>query len=453
VALTPTNDQQLCVVCGHREPEQGLVCEPDIDTIQTRLRDVLRQMHLLPLLLIPGQPDRAERVTAARAHAPLPARLDALSLIGPGCLAPTGDVLAVHPMVRRWYTVQAVTVTTQVAGEPRTTEHRIVDWHCELLVDEHGQVVMSAEDDQVGSIPPAEWLDSWVRRWRTDLGHHRSPVRRAAADPEATAARGRRQRAAVRALLVSPTTGAAAGRVVARYLTLRAALAAAGPTVLGTAPAVWPRERRTEDPLREEWEVRFGEPARDEAAAADVGYLLDWLPAACERDLGMAEFAAQLRAVHAELTRVLGETPDQQWLGRCPATITTRDTGETRPCGGGLWQPRTDRLSQVKCPRCHATWGGARPVDKTHLDAGHPARPVELLDLARQIRQVWPVDRRRRYNAEHIGALRVPSCPGCGGRVRLSWAEVTEPGERRRWWRPTAATCHTDGCDQARRLM
>jgi hypothetical protein len=185
------------------------------------------------------------------------------------------------------------------------------------------------------------------------------------------------------------------------------------------------------DPLRREWETRFGEPARDVAVHTNVNYLATWLGQACEDDVGIAAFSHELRHLLAELTRVLGETPDQQWLGRCPAIISDPDGGSAA-CAAGLWQD--PHASQVICPRCHSTWG---------------PRPVELLHLAAEIRRVWPVDRRRRYTRTDIGQLRTLSCPGCAGPVNIRWRDVTATVDTEPWWRPERAVCPA-GCDTER---
>jgi hypothetical protein len=72
--------------------------------------------------------------------------------------------------------------------------------------------------------------------------------------------------------------------------------------------------------------------------------------------------------------------------------------------------------------------------------------------LAREMRRVWPVDRRRRYNADEIDFITYPKCPTCQERVIIDWKEVTGTRDNRRWWQPTASRCER-GCDEARRLV
>jgi DNA-directed RNA polymerase subunit RPC12/RpoP len=195
-----------------------------------------------------------------------------------------------------------------------------------------------------------------------------------------------------------------------------------------------PAAVREEDPVADAWEIRFGQVGTPRGAAVNIRYLHAWLPRVAERgDVDVSRFAAGLRSMSAELTRVLGERPDDQWLGRCPATIIDDGRGA---CGTGLWQD--PHASVVECPRCRSAWG---------------PRPVHLVHLASEIRRVWPLDRRRRYNAEEIDALRPISCPGCVQPVAVKWQEVTAVADRGRWWRPVRAVCGTDGCEQAGAIL
>jgi hypothetical protein len=185
---------------------------------------------------------------------------------------------------------------------------------------------------------------------------------------------------------------------------------------------------RPDDPLEQEWAIRFGDPAPGRRMTGDVRYLLTWLDHIGDDGYELAAFATQLRALSAELTRTLGERPDDQWLGRCPTLLTPRGAdGEEqvrRPCGAGLWQD--PHAQQVRCPRCTATWG---------------PNIRELLHLAAEIRRVWPVDVRRRYSraekdvtSKQVGSR--PGCPRCGQPALLVWRDVTAAGDRSRWWRP-----------------
>jgi hypothetical protein len=320
----------------------------------------------------------------------MPARLDVLSLVGPGNESVTAML---HPQVRRWSATRTVTVTTVRANRWVQEDRAVTDWFQELALDEAGHPILVADDDQVGVLPPREWLDSWVRAWRSGLGLHTPKPR--------------------------PSHW---------YEPAEPVRSGSGPD-----PARGAADRFA-DPLRDEWEIRYGEPPRNRATAANVEFLTLWLDKACLVDLGVAAFAAELHTLVAELSRVLGDTPDQQWLGRCPATLAEHD-GATTTCAAGLWQD--PHASQVVCPRCHSTWG---------------PRPVELLHLAREIRRVWPIDRRRRYTAAEVDDLVLPGCPACSSTTHITWREATGTLDTTRWWQPAAVTC-PNGCPDAERLM
>lgn len=392
----------LCIVCRRREPVRGHVCEPDRTGLAELLADLPRKLAALQVQLVPGAAAQGERVSTSRVESPLPARLDALSMLGPGA---DGVTAAFHPHVRRWATQHQVQVSNVVGGKGRAvTEVRtITAWHQELVRDDGGRVVQVPDDDQIGQLPPVEWLASWVRMWREHFGHARRL-------PDT---------------LRAPARRAQVEKVRAQELTNQ---------LLGLDT-----HNRGGDPLADEWETRFGEPSRADQPAADVKYLLTWLDEACEQgdQLDVAAMAAELRALSAELARIVGERPDQVWLGRCPATVTDLAGGDgaeprVRPCGAPLWQEPF--ASKVQCPRCHATWG-----------------PRELIFLAKEIRRTWPIDRRRRYHLGEIEALRPPRCPTCGETAAVGWRDVTATTDDTRWWRPDKVVCPT-GCPEAERL-
>lgn len=381
-----------CVVCRRREPDSGAVCNPDRDLIASMVADLPRKLGVLPLQLMPGAGAGGERVSTSRTGSPVPGRLDALSMAGPGSPEVTA---AFHPHIRRWKTQRRMTVAAVINRKLVVEERTITDWHQELTLDPNGRPVLALNDDQLGILPPAEWLASWAAVWRSRLGHHRRPA------PRRPSGRYREHLDAVQ----------------------RQAMAT---RILGLGPS---RSTGPYDPLVEEWETRFGEPTRDEQPAADATYLLTYLDRICDRGDDVEIMATELRALTAELVRILGERPDQQWLGRCPATLT--DTTRTRPCGAGLWQD--PHASGVQCPRCHTTW--------PHRD---------ILALAAEIRRVWPIDRRRRYHAGEIAALTLPRCPSCGRQVEVTWADVTATLDDRYWWRPDKTRCPA-GCPEAER--
>jgi hypothetical protein len=404
-----------CVVCRRRTPIRGQVCDPDRRRIAEQLDDLPRKLTALTLQLVPGAGAFGERVHTSRTGSPVGARLDALTLVAAGNDSLSVQAVAgmLHPHIRKWCTRH----TVQVDGQDR----EIVTWHQELVRDADGNPVNAIADDQVGILPPAEWLDSWVRAWRRHFGHAQRPH-----DLLDAHARGWSKAPKTPEQLGELSRSLAARRHAAQVL-LGLTRGYNGAPVL-----------RTDDPIAEEWEIRFGEPAAPDRPAADIRYLRTWLDRACDDDAAIADFAAELRALDAELTRVLGERPDQQWLGRCPTSLTERESGTSKPCGAGLWQdPYT---SQVVCPRCRSTWGPGGPA---------------LLRLAAEIRRVWPVDRRRRYTTAEVAALRAErplACPTCASVAFVAWREVTAAGEREQMWRPERARCPM-GCPDAERLI
>lgn len=402
----------VCVVC-HRGP--GKVCPACLNSMDHQLSELPRRYATISGALAPRQTGPAER-GAARVHAGLPLNENALSLLAPGGLPPI-----LHPKIRHWQTRRKVEVTTYAPGRPpRTVTIVLTDWFSEPVTGTDGQPVMDVDDDQVGVIPPREWLDQHVRQIRTHLGHH-VPARttiRATRTYVPAVYRTLLQHARGPAVIAwLATTSHATGAL--ERLAYRGLLS----TPADTATRI---ERRGEPPRSIQW---------------DVAYLRTWLEKACTEDaIDPAAFAAQLRALHAEITRVLGDTPDQTWVGRCPAFIATLDdtgqpTGRRKPCGAGLWQDNSAYVSaQVQCPRCSSTWD-----TRGHAGAG----------TAREIRRVWPIDRRRRYTADEVGRLRTPTCTSCGKRLTIRWRDVTGTRDKQRTWQPTGAVCD-QGCDDAR---
>jgi len=411
-----------CVVC-HDGP--GPVCPDDQAAIDGQLRDLPARLAKVAAALVPGSSPVSERVAmSAHITARLPARLDALSLLGPG-----GDVPPLlHPLVRHWSIKRMVTVLTHGGVHARRVDVEVTDWFHEAVVDADGQPVMVPDDDQIGAVPPREWLDMQVRRWRAHFGHHVPP--RTLLPPQ------RPYLPATYTRLLHTPGGPAA-----------VAFLAAAHAINGAAARLAYRGLLTyeeRDPVLDDLEQRGRRPGRPPRTMGwDVDYLRTWLDKACTQDaLDIAVFAAQLRSLHAEIGRVLGDTPDQEWIGRCPAFIADQvdDAGEPlrmRPCGAGLWQDNNAFSAEVRCPRCRTPWG-----TRGHAGAG----------TAREIRRVWPVDRRRRYNADEIDALQAPRCTGCGHRVKIEWRDVTGTRDGRRWWQPVTASCDI-GCAEARRAL
>jgi hypothetical protein len=409
-----------CVVCGRRRPNRGVVCDTCRLRLRVQLDELPRKLARIAsgAHLVPGQSNFGERVAQTRTGSPTGARLDTLSVVGPGT-AMTHTAVQGRPKMRRWCTRQTVTVDTGTGPQRRD----VVTWHSEPVVDEHGRPVLVDDDDQVGIVPPAQWVAWWERRWRDHFGHARrpapvhDPVQQAVQHPVQQAGPDVRQRQA------------------------------AANAVLGLTGYVPPTERPA-DPLENEWQIRWGQPRQSDDTFQRIRYLTTWLDEAADSEQArIAEFAAELRALTAELTRILGDQPDQQWLGRCPAMIVARGAdGEPvstgRPCGAGLWQdPYTGTYQDgvytsttVRCPRCSSTWG---------------PHPLELHRLATDIRRVWPLDRRRRYIGAELDVPR-PGCITCGERVQVTWRDVTGRGDRQPAWQIERVWC-TSGCTNVER--
>jgi hypothetical protein len=404
------------------------------------LGDLPRKMTLLPLMLMPGQSPAGEKVATTRVGSPTSARLDALSLVGPGSVPVPG---ALHPLVRRTCTTRTVEVEVRVgAYKVETHTTTLPEWHQEVVIDRAtGEPVLVTDDDQLGVLPPSEWLAQQCATWRTAFGHRKKPAAYVTATPK-------RMRDPIGWILAHGTAEQVAAMFAVNELKQQFRQGVTN-LMLGYEPGYRgrrPARLREDDPVSDAWELRFGQPGLSRDDALHVRYLRTWLEQATDHDaLDVAGFAAGLRSLSAELTRVLGEKPDQQWLGRCPATITDRDAGTKTPCGAGLWQD--PHASVVECPRCHGAWG---------------PRTVHLMHLASEIRRVWPLDRRRRYNADEIDALwpagadgvrRPIGCPTCQFPIVIDWQDVTATGDTRRWWRPVRTRCTRNGCDSAREIM
>jgi len=406
---------EVCVVCRTRP---GRVCHTCQTTIDNQLAGLPARYARLADVLTPGRAPIGEHVGSGggSVHAASPVRDAALSLLGPGADVPP----ALHPLARHWSAKRTVQATTHANGYAQVVEVEVTDWFHDLVVDEDGQPMLAAhiDDDQVGVVPPREWLDMQARSWRAHFGHH-VPARTLAGDHPyvpaayATLLRTDRGAGAIAFLVATHIAGGGPARLLHHGLTRS--------DHAHPAPGEPPRSMR--------W---------------DVSYLRTWLDKACgDDDVDMAAFAAELRALYAELDRALGEVQERSRIGRCPAFLAEVDadgqpTGRKRPCGGALWEERGAYLSaQVVCPRCRMTW-----ETRGHAGAG----------TAREIRRVWPVDRWRRYTREQISRIVLPKCPGCGKRVVVEWRDVTGTRDPERTWQARSARCR-DGCEQARRVM
>lgn len=433
--MTDQDQAELCVVCRKREPAMGRVCNPCQSALSTHLDRLLKRLVELPLHLAPSAAPPGERVTTSRTGSPPPARLDVLSLLGHGAVVDI-DLAAQRPLVRRWCTVREVDVTRR--GVPRTTV-QITEWHSELVRDpETGDPILVTDDDQVGVIPPREWLGVQVDAWRTVLGRWRPPAVRVPA-PEPPA--GQLSDDVLAWLARYGPADLVVDAWMARYLVDvyrhgRAQLIAGmSPGFGGNRPA----EIREDDPLADEWEIRFGQPALARAPAENVRYLQTRLPQVCARDdldVDLHQFAAELRALNAELGRALGEKDDLEYLGRCPAQVTDRVTGESGHCKAALWQdPYAD---VVTCPRCRTT---------------HGPHVLDLIRLSREIRRVFPLDRRRRYSLDDRDQLPDVPCPKCGQKVYVYWRDVTGTDDGWHTWLVPVGVMCPGGCAEALEVL
>ncbi len=432
----------LCVVCRHRTPDRGVVCEPCRDRTVGLLEDLPRKLAGLSLQLVPGF-SIGEKVSISRTGSPTGARLEALSLTGPGSdgLSVESSATMRQPLTRRVQFVRPLEVTAvDDSGVPVRVVRDVPVWRKQIAVDADGEACHVDSDDQTGVLPPAEWLDSWVRTWQKHFGHHGLRPRGGRRRPQAV----RVWRETVAWWIRRPGGPALIAFVAATALAWQRHVVAATLGMHdGHAGRLTAGQRRG-DPLVEEWEVRWGHLVP--VPYTHIRYLLTWWDRACDDDVAVADFAAELRAVSAELSRVLGERPDHRWIGRCPADVVDRDSGDTRVCGAGLWQdPYVGVVYtggrpvgvRVQCPRCRTGWG---------------PDPAELLTLAGQIRTRWPVDRYRRYTADELAGVRVPPCPRCGSQVKVGWRDVTGGRDLQRWWRAETATCPR-GCVEARQVI
>lgn len=492
----------VCRIGEHKHRGAGSVCAGHLDGMRAQLAGVARMTRELPGRLVPGSPAAGDKVTTSRIGSPTSARTDVLSLLGPGGAEIRRDARMLSPLIRRWSTMHTYDVTVPGPdGEPVTETRQLRQWHAELVtvgpgkpvecscgrphLDAAGRTVtrprplMVLDDDQVGSIPPAEWLDMWVRKWRLALRHTTSPIK-GRVDLACDADQRRRlERARIgeslRAARRSPALMPAVAQLIAVQRTYRDYLARAAPLVRmsllgvrydgpdhqarvaaavgagripgpgdvpGTAFEVLPAA--VHDPVAAEWAVRYGYAGVAAAVEVDARYLAEWLPLAVDTDdpdneIDIVVFAADLRALHTELEHVVDATSDKIWVGRCPAFLRDTDGEDTdRLCGAGIRQD--PYLSVIDCPGCHTTWPES-----------------EWLHLANLIRLRWPIDRRRRYTqgdkvvAEKAvrdradAGARAYRCRGCERVLAVDWVETTGRRDLTRTWSPARLSC-PGGC-------
>lgn len=488
---THTAEQRMCVVGGHRHPGPGAACPDHVGELRALIDGVTRMTRQLGYHLLPSASSTAgEKVTTSRVGSPTPARLDVLSLIGPGVTELRRDRRSLVPQVRRWSTVETIDVHAVVDGQPTVQQRQVRVYHRELVVthnphaatcrcgqdhtsangNRRGRPVQVLVDDQVGAVPPAEWLDVWVRRWRLALRHTGSTPILGQVDLACDADQRRRLHRAMIGEWVRVNSGRPAMLpAVAAFLAVRHdyeqfvadARTRVGHALLGVRHDGPDHQQRandallgvrppavTHDPATAEWIVRYGTAHTSALVEVDARYLSKWLPVAAETDderVALDAFAAELRALHHELEHVLGETRDEQWVGRCPAQLVNPDgtTTTARRCGAGLWHDPHGRTPSIECPRCHTRWP-----------------ETDWLPLAQLIRRTWPIDMRRRYTQTEreqatAAADQLPTCSGCDTTMTVEWKPAGWKGparDRIPTWRPVRFAC-PNGCLAAGTLV
>lgn len=294
----------LCGACRRRlTTEAGVVCTQCRTTAGEQLADLPHLARRLVLALIPGGgTSNTGRVRSSKA-APLPVRLNPLSLISAGSLRVPDHI---ERRVRTW----VETITVFVDGQ----QHDVPVRHRELAYGPNGAPVFVAAGDQADPLPIPTWLDLWealVRRHFHDVDPPLPAPYRANVD----------RRAYTRAALYADRLPIGA------------------------------------DPLAVEWQTRFGVVAGWDRADNAADYLRRRLGDLCDlMDLDAVELLIELRALYGAARAAAGETSDLMYLGRCPERIVNRESGyEQQPCGAHLVQDPFATV--VRCPRCRTETG------------------------------------------------------------------------------------------------
>ncbi len=475
-----TDDEpRICRVGNHYHHGIGEVCAEHLTWLRASIRRLPQLAGRLTDILVPGSAPSGDKVSSSHTGSPVPGNLGAYSLVGPGAGDVWLDTRAMVPVVRRWSATETVTVleiehcpypadsehdhvrASRAAwlaswpdGKPVYRRRQMRVWHSQIVTngrgtrcrcgDVHGagRPVMRRDEDQHGVIPPAEWCDIWVTRFRRELGRPAgdrtavvSPV-----DPDprkrlARAALGLRPHIDVPARLARGPYQAMPALVAYLQAVLadrdRAARTAVGAAVLGLRPGyAGEAPPLRHDPVSAAWSVRFDLVQRAASIETDTAWLADNLPLAAEYLPDIGDFAAELAALLREMEHLLGDTVDDQWLGRCPIPLLDADGNPTdRYCGMGMWHDPHKTGWRIQCARCLTTW---------------PER--DWLQLAARIHWTWPVDPRRRYTEaerreSEANLERMPRCRTCGQTMHVEWLETTGTRDRTRRWRPGRLTC------------
>ena len=264
------------------------------------LTDLPRLLRRLALCLMPGGGGaRGGRVRSSKT-APLPVRLDPLSLIG------AGSVRVPETMERRVIARQEV-ITVLVDGQP--VDVKI--WHRALAYGPEGNPVYVAAGDQRDPLPIPTWLDMWealVRRHFGDVDPPLPALYRARVD----------RRAYTRAVLHSDRLAVGV------------------------------------DPLEIEVATRFGITAGRTRTDDAADYLAHRLPDICQwmehTDAPATDMLTELRGLYAAARATAGESDDLMYLGRCPETLLDRHADVEHPCGAHLMHD--PYVTDIQCPRC-----------------------------------------------------------------------------------------------------
>lgn len=161
---TPTTG--ACPACHRRDPEIGLVCEPCRVWLPAALRGINERYGQLPHVLVPGARP-TEHVTGSTDPA-APLNLDAEDLLTR--VVRDGGI----PIDSTPDTITRVAVLTRVIA-PWWQPIGRKRWRRYDVEELHRRYTDVPGGDQIGHLPTAQVLDSWVRSWidARAYGEHR----------------------------------------------------------------------------------------------------------------------------------------------------------------------------------------------------------------------------------------------------------------------------------------
>ncbi|MGW7195528.1 hypothetical protein [Streptomyces chryseus] len=159
-----------CAICTRPAADEHHACATCVRQLQAWLREIPRQLPLLQASLRPETAAHTGRTGgAAYAHAPLPLRLDVLSLLGPGHPVPTadpyGDFQGAVPIASLLYG-WAHYLAGDMPAVARDTHGTVHISPCEAAAPRHGTSVTAW----------CHWLTAYLphaarRPWVRDLHH------------------------------------------------------------------------------------------------------------------------------------------------------------------------------------------------------------------------------------------------------------------------------------------